>query len=157
MPTPATEDYLKAIYKLLENSERASTNAVADSMRVSAASVTNMMKRLSEMGLVEHQPYQTIRLTEAGRKIALEIGKKYKMSTIFDKIINKEINLKGEFTLIVGNNKRASKITIEDKIRQQTLKILQKYTLTETVEIVHKLSNISKKDIYKMALELKND
>ena len=76
---------------------------------------------------------------------------------MIDKIINKEINLKGEFTLIVGNNKRASKITIEDKIRKQTLKILKKYTLTETVEIVHKLSNISKKDIYKMAIELKND
>ena len=76
---------------------------------------------------------------------------------MIDKIINKEINLKGEFTLIVGNNKRASKITIEDKIRNQTLKILKKYTLTETVEIVHKLSNISKKDIYKMAIELKND
>ena len=76
---------------------------------------------------------------------------------MIDKIINKEINLKGEFTLIVGNSKRASKITIEDKIREQTLKILKKYTLTETVEIVHKLSNISKKDIYKMAIELKND
>ena len=76
---------------------------------------------------------------------------------MIDKIINKEINLKGEFTLIVGNSKRVSKIIIEDKIRQQALKILKKYTLTETVEIVHKLSNISKKDIYKMAIELKND
>ena len=76
---------------------------------------------------------------------------------MIDKIINKEIDLRGEFTLVVGSSKRASKITIEDKIRNQTLKILKKYTLTETVEIVHKLSNISKKDIYKMAIELKND
>ncbi len=76
---------------------------------------------------------------------------------MIDKIINNDINLKGEFTLIIGNSKRASKITIEDKIRKQTLKILKKYTLTETVEIVHKLSNISKKDIYKLAIELKND
>ena len=76
---------------------------------------------------------------------------------IIDKITNKEVNLRGEFTLIIGNRKRASKITIEDKIRKQALKILKKYTLTETVEIVHKLSNISKKDIYKMAIELKND
>ena len=76
---------------------------------------------------------------------------------MIDKIINKEINLKGEFTLVIGNNKTMSKRTINDKIRKQTLKILKKYTLTETVEIVHKLSNISKKDIYKMALELKND
>ena len=37
------------------------------------------------------------------------------------------------------------------------MKILKKYTLTETVEIVHKLTNISKKEIYKMTLELKND
>ena len=76
---------------------------------------------------------------------------------MIDKITNNEINLKGEFTLIIGNTKRASKITIEDKIRKQALKILKKYTLTETVEIVHKLSNISKKDIYKMAIEIKND
>ena len=58
---------------------------------------------------------------------------------MIDKITNEEINLKGEFTLIIGNRKRASKITIEDKIRKQALKILKKYTLTETVEIVHKL------------------
>ncbi len=76
---------------------------------------------------------------------------------MIDKISNGEINLKGEFTLVIGNRKKASKITIEDKIRKQALKILKKYTLTETVEIVHKLSNISKKDIYKMAIELKND
>ncbi len=76
---------------------------------------------------------------------------------MIDKIINDEINLKGEFTLVVGIDNTASKRTINDKIRKQTQKILKKYSLTETVEIVHKLSNISKKDIYKMALELKND
>ena len=71
--------------------------------------------------------------------------------------MNNKINLRGEFTLVVGSDKTASKRTINDKIRKQTEKILQKYTLTETVEIVHKLSNISKKSIYKMALEIKND
>ena len=76
---------------------------------------------------------------------------------MIDKITNNEINLKGEFTLVIGSDKTMSKRIINDKIRKQTLKILKKYTLTETVEIVHKLSNISKKDIYKMALELKND
>ena len=79
------------------------------------------------------------------------------VKNMIDKIVNNEINLKGEFTLVVGSDKTMSKRTINDKIRKQTLKILKKYTLTETVEIVHKLSNISKKDIYKMALELKND
>ncbi len=79
MPTPATEDYLKAIYKLQENVEAASTNAIADRVGVSAASVTNMMKRLSESGLVEHRPYQAIRLTDAGRKIALEIIRHHRL------------------------------------------------------------------------------
>ena len=79
------------------------------------------------------------------------------VKNMIDKIIKNEINLKGEFTLVVGSDKTMFKKTINDKIRKQTLKILKKYTLTETVEIVHKLSSISKKDIYKMALKLKND
>ncbi len=83
MPTPATEDYLKAIYKLQENAEAASTNAIADRMGVSAASVTNMMKRLSETGLVEHRPYQAIRLTDAGRKIALEIIRHHRLLEVY--------------------------------------------------------------------------
>ena len=83
MPTPATEDYLKAIYKLQENAGAASTNAVADRMGVSAASVTNMMKRLSETGLVEHRPYQAIRLTDAGRKIALEIIRHHRLLEVY--------------------------------------------------------------------------
>lgn len=83
MPTPATEDYLKAIYKLQENAEAASTNAIADRMGVSAASVTNMMKRLAETGLVEHRPYQAIRLTDAGRKIALEIIRHHRLLEVY--------------------------------------------------------------------------
>ena len=79
------------------------------------------------------------------------------VKNILDKIINKEINLKGEFTLIIASEKRKRKETINDLIKKQTKKLIKKYTLTETVEIVHKLSNISKKDIYQMALKLKND
>ena len=79
------------------------------------------------------------------------------INSIINKIINNEINLKGEFTLVLGSSKTASKRTIDENIRKQTKKILKKYTLTETVEIVHKLTNISKKEIYKMTLELKND
>ena len=79
------------------------------------------------------------------------------IKNIIDKIINKEINLKGEFTLIIGSEKEKRKEKINDLIKKQTKKLIKKYTLTETVEIVHKLSNISKKDIYQMALKLKND
>ena len=63
----------------------------------------------------------------------------------------------GATTMVVAEGDKSFGTAIDDKIRKQALKILKKYTLTETVEIVHKLSNISKKDIYKMAIELKND
>ena len=79
------------------------------------------------------------------------------VKNIINKIINNKINLKGEFTLIVGSNDNKQKKSINDIVKSQTSKLLKKYTLTETVGIVHKLTNISKKEIYKMTLYLKND
>ena len=76
---------------------------------------------------------------------------------LIDKIITNKINLRGEFTLVIGNEETNYKKNITDIVKKQTLKLLEKYTLTETVKIVHKLSNISKKDIYQMALKIKND
>jgi len=79
------------------------------------------------------------------------------VKNIINKIINNKINLKGEFTLIIGSNDNKQKKSINDIVKSQTSKLLQKYTLTETVGIVHKLTDISKKEIYKMTLCLKND
>ena len=79
------------------------------------------------------------------------------IKNIIDKIIDKKINLKGEFTLIIAGEKEGEENIINDSTIKQIKKLIKKYTLTETVEIVHKLSNISKKDIYQMALKLKND
>ena len=76
--------------------------------------------------------------------------------SLIDQILSNEISLKGEFTLVIQKNDTKEKI-IDEKIRKQAKKILEKFTLTETVEIVHKLSNNSKKDIYEMLLKLKND
>ena len=83
MLTPATEDYLKTVYKLADANEVVATNAIAERMGVSAASVTNMMKKLSEMGLVEYVRYQGITLTEAGRKIALEIIRHHRLLEVY--------------------------------------------------------------------------
>ena len=77
------------------------------------------------------------------------------------KIINliekEKINLKGEFTVVIGGVKKNQTRTVDNEIIYKTSKLLKKYTLTETVEIVHKLTNISKKEIYKMALKIQND
>lgn len=70
--TQAVEDYLKAVYDLSRADERVSTNAIAERLSVAAASVTGMVKKLAGMGLVAHEPYQGVTLTESGRLIAVE-------------------------------------------------------------------------------------
>ena len=59
--------------------------------------------------------------------------------------------------MIIAGEKEGEENIINDSTIKQIKKLIKKYTLTETVEIVHKLSNISKKDIYQMTLKLKND
>tara|TARA_Y100001970_G_C14185079_1_gene832111 strand:- start:558 stop:1373 length:816 start_codon:yes stop_codon:yes gene_type:complete len=71
-------------------------------------------------------------------------------------IQNNEINLKGEFILIMSSAKNKEKLTLDDVIKKQILHLLKKYSLTEVVEIVHKISGISKKNIYQVALMIKN-
>tara|TARA_B100000029_G_scaffold175764_1_gene173036 strand:+ start:10900 stop:11745 length:846 start_codon:yes stop_codon:yes gene_type:complete len=76
---------------------------------------------------------------------------------LINKIIKNELNLKGEFCIVASpNNKKKQSKTIDEVIKKQIYKLLTKYTLTETVQIVHKLTNISKKIIYEEALRIKN-
>ena len=72
MPSPAAEDYLKAIYALARTGEPATTSALAERLGVSGASVTGMIKKLAASGLVDHEKYQGADLTEAGRLVAVE-------------------------------------------------------------------------------------
>ena len=72
MPSPAIEDYLKAIYALGRTGEAVSTSDLAERLEVAPASVTGMIKKLAASGLVAHEKYQGARLTEAGRRIAVE-------------------------------------------------------------------------------------
>jgi len=78
MLSPAVEDYLKAIYKLAGDDPATTTN-IATHLDVSSASVTNMVKRLAKMQLVEYQSYRGVTLTPAGEKIALEIIRHHRL------------------------------------------------------------------------------
>ena len=69
--SPAVQDYLKAIAKAELSGERATTTSVATELRLSAPSVTAMLKKLAELELVERTPYSVV-LTEPGRRLALE-------------------------------------------------------------------------------------
>jgi DtxR family transcriptional regulator, Mn-dependent transcriptional regulator len=66
----AVEDYLKAVFELGENNVK--TQDLAEALEVSAASVTGMLKKLSELKLVSYEKYYGVSLTPAGRNIALE-------------------------------------------------------------------------------------
>ncbi|HXF98001.1 MAG TPA: metal-dependent transcriptional regulator [Gaiellaceae bacterium] len=77
--TVAVQDYLKAIYALESAGARVTTSALAAHMGVSAPSATAMTKRLANLGLVERAPYRGVRLTEAGRRGALEVLRHHRL------------------------------------------------------------------------------
>ena len=80
----AVEDYAKAIYALeLRDCEPVSTNALAERLGVTAASASGMVKRLGELGLVEHQPYRGVSLTEDGRRVALEVMRHHRLLELY--------------------------------------------------------------------------
>ncbi|HTP22624.1 MAG TPA: metal-dependent transcriptional regulator [Solirubrobacteraceae bacterium] len=80
----AVQDYTKAIYALeLREGEAVSTNALADRLGVTAASASGMVKRLDELGLVEHQPYRGVSLTDNGRRVALEVIRHHRLLELY--------------------------------------------------------------------------
>jgi DtxR family transcriptional regulator, Mn-dependent transcriptional regulator len=82
--SPAIEDYAKAIYSLeLRDGEAVSTNALAGRLGVTPASASGMVKRLDELGLVEHQPYRGVSLTETGRRVALEVIRHHRLLELY--------------------------------------------------------------------------
>jgi DtxR family Mn-dependent transcriptional regulator len=79
----AVEDYLKTIYTLEAEGDKATTTKIANSLEVSSASATNMVKRLSKMGLVDYESYKGASLTNSGKKIALEIIRHHRLLELY--------------------------------------------------------------------------
>jgi len=80
----AMEDYLKAIYRLQQgDDERVTTLALAAELQLSGPSVTNMVKRLAELGLVEHNRYYGVRLTDTGTRVALEVIRHHRLLELY--------------------------------------------------------------------------
>jgi DtxR family transcriptional regulator, Mn-dependent transcriptional regulator len=77
--TRSVEDYLKAVYRLSTGNHPASTSGIAHLLELSAASVTGMVKRLSEQGLLEHVPYRGVQLTPEGRRAALRMVRRHRL------------------------------------------------------------------------------
>jgi len=80
----AVEDYAKAIYSLTGwGPETASTNDLAEKLGVKAGSVSAMIKKLDEAGLVERVPYHGVRLTAEGTRVALGVLRRHRLLELF--------------------------------------------------------------------------
>jgi DtxR family Mn-dependent transcriptional regulator len=82
--SPAVEDYCKAIFTLESRAEEpVATNPLAERLGLTPGSVSAMLKRLGEIGLIEHHPYRGVRLTEEGRRVALEVIRHHRLLELF--------------------------------------------------------------------------
>ncbi|HTA05777.1 MAG TPA: metal-dependent transcriptional regulator [Solirubrobacteraceae bacterium] len=82
--SPAVEDYCKAIFTLESRTdEPVATNPLAERLGLTPGSVSAMLKRLGELGLIEHHPYRGVRLTDDGRKVALEVIRHHRLLELF--------------------------------------------------------------------------
>ena len=78
------ENYLKAIYHLSKDENgTVSTNALSESLNTKAASVTDMLKKLSEKALINYEKYQGVTLTSAGKEKAIDIIRKHRLWEVF--------------------------------------------------------------------------
>jgi DtxR family Mn-dependent transcriptional regulator len=83
-PSEAIENYAKAIYALEErDGEAVTTNALAERLHVTPASASSMVKKLDELGLVTHVPYKGVKLTDSGRRVALEVLRHHRLLELY--------------------------------------------------------------------------
>jgi DtxR family transcriptional regulator, Mn-dependent transcriptional regulator len=81
--TVAVQDYAKAIYTLESRHGAASTSDLATLLEVRPGSVSGMLRKLSALGLVEHERYHGVHLTEQGRRVALEVIRHHRLVELF--------------------------------------------------------------------------
>jgi DtxR family Mn-dependent transcriptional regulator len=81
--TAAVQDYAKAIYALETSGRVVSTNALAERLRLRAGSISGMLAKLVELGLVERERYHGVRLTGRGRAVALEVIRHHRLLELF--------------------------------------------------------------------------
>src|SRR3989441_7774162 len=81
--TRSVEDYLKAIYHLSSQGGFAATSDIPTLLEVAPPSVSGMVKRLSETGLIEHVPYRGVQLTAQGRRAALRMIRRHRVLEVY--------------------------------------------------------------------------
>jgi Mn-dependent DtxR family transcriptional regulator len=110
------EDYLEVIYELIQQKGYATTVDISKYMNVSSPSVTKMVQRLDENGLVKYEKYRGIILTDEGSSVASDIRARH--------------NLLVEFLKMIGVDESIANIDaegIEHHLHVQTLKKLEAF------------------------------
>lgn len=79
MSSQSIEDYIKAIFQISRGDARVQTSAIAERLDLRPASVSNMMRRLTKLGLVEHEPYRGVKLTEDGDHLARRMIRRHRL------------------------------------------------------------------------------
>jgi len=94
----AVEDYLERILELINSKGYARVIDIATGLKISQASVTNMVQRLDAEGLLKYEKYRGLILTAAGKKLALRIAQRHKLLTEFlrllgldDRVIHQDV------------------------------------------------------------------
>jgi DtxR family Mn-dependent transcriptional regulator len=89
--TKESEEYLEVTYKLQEKKGIARTSDIAKELQVSLGSVTNTIESLEQKGLVKHYPYKGVKLTQKGRKYALDVIRKHRLA---ERLMTDFLNMK---------------------------------------------------------------
>ena len=77
--TASVEDYLKTIYEIELAGSAAATNGIAQRLEIAPASVSGMVRRLADDGLLAYEKYHGVRLTPAGRREALRTIRRHRV------------------------------------------------------------------------------
>ena len=81
--TPMKEDYLKIIFELGGSHKKVSNKEISLGLGIAAGSVTEMISKLADEGLVVHEPYSGITLTAKGQRYAAELVRKHRLWETF--------------------------------------------------------------------------
>ncbi len=115
--TRSMEDYLEAIYNLKARSDVARVKDIASEMDVKMPSVTGALRALAQKGLVKHDPYDTVELTDEGLDLARSVADRH--SAIRDFLVE---------VLGLGDEEaEAEACGIEHAIKPETLEKLLRF------------------------------
>jgi len=114
--TEVVEEYLEGIYRLQEKNGVARTSDIVKLLQVAPGTVTNTVERLEREGMLKHEPYKGVKLTDKGRKIALDVIRRHRLSE----------RLLTDFIRVDWDKAHDAACKLEHGIRNDVIKKLEK-------------------------------